>query len=91
MEVWKDVAGLEGLYQVSNCGNVRSLDRKVRFRDGRIANFKGRQMKLTQTKDGYMQVQLCPDSSTAKTVKVHRLVAEAFIPNLQGCKEGGCS
>ena len=80
-EIWRDIRGYEGQYQVSNYGNVRSLDRYVRFKDGRVALFKGKKRKLTKNGDGYLQVTLCPDSSTVNTVKVHRLVAETFIPN----------
>ena len=66
-EIWKDVKGYEGLYQVSNLGRVRN------GRTGRIR-------KLTFDEDGYLQVTLYGKKINV-TRKVHRLVAEAFIPN----------
>lgn len=75
-EEWRDVAGYEGLYQISNYGNVKSVAR---------ADTVGRKRKerlLTQTNSswGYKCVKLC-NGETQKTVRVHRLVADAFIPN----------
>ena len=75
-EIWKDVAGYEGFYQVSNKGNVRSVDR----RDLRGHRRGGRILKPTYDKDGYLRVTLCKNGKH-KTKKVHRLVAESFIPN----------
>ncbi len=79
-EVWKDVVGYEGYYQVSNFGNVRSCDRMVKScKNGkRIA--KGRTMKKTDTIQGYRKVVLCRDAKR-KNACIHRLVAQAFIPN----------
>lgn len=75
-EVWKDVQGFKGYYQVSNEGNVRSVDRTNK--DGR--KYKGRQLSLRTDHRGYKDVMLYKEG-IAKRVKVHRLVAEAFIPN----------
>ena len=75
-EVWKDVAEYEGFYQVSNKGNVRSVER----RDSRGHRRGGRILKPTYDTDGYLRVTLCKNGKH-KTKKVHRLVAEAFIPN----------
>lgn len=68
-EVWKDVPGYNGLYQVSNTGQVRS----AYYHDWRVLSPK-------TDKDGYMEVCLYLNSKRS-TKKVHRLVAEAFIPN----------
>lgn len=84
-EVWKDVVGWEGLYQVSNLGKVRSLDRHVKGRLKNGKNIKGRILVLRYDKDGYLTVHLrdC-DNNKNKLCKVHRLVAEAFIPKIDG-------
>lgn len=78
MEVWKDIEGYEGAYQVSDVGNVRSLDRQIAM--GR--NVKGRNLKKIADKDGYLTLILS-NNGRVKCVKVHRLVAKAFISNLE--------
>lgn len=75
-EVWKDVKGYEGLYQVSNLGRVKSLARILN--DGR--KWKEKVLKLGKDKDGYLQVHLYKNGKP-KMFKIYRLVAEAFIPN----------
>ena len=73
-EIWRPIEGYEGLYEVSNLGRVRSLDRfYYRLHKGKV---------LSPTKDryGYLTVTLnCNGKS--KTIKIHRLVAQAFLPN----------
>ena len=76
MEVWKDIKGYEGLYQVSNFGRVRSKDKWVVEKSGKNRFMKGRVLKPRSDKNGYLIINLL-----GKTYKVHRLVAEAFIPN----------
>ena len=71
-EIFKDVKGYEGLYQVSNFGNIMSLN----YRN----TGKAKLMNPHERKDGYLQVQLYKNGKR-KMFKVHRLVAEAFIPN----------
>ena len=78
-EVWKDVPGYEGLYQVSNCGNVRSLDRLIKRKGQGDLPLKGGTVKQFSNK-GYKVVTLSKESKL-KQFKVHRLVALAFIPN----------
>lgn len=73
-EVWKDVIGYEGLYQVSNFGNVKSL--------GNEFSRKERFLKLSPQSKGYLTVVL-QKNATRKTVLVHRLVAEHFIYNIE--------
>lgn len=71
-ETWIDVKGYEGLYQVSNLGNVKSL-----------GNDKKRKEKIlipSLNNKGYQKVNLCKNGKD-ETRKVHRLVAEHFIPN----------
>lgn len=81
-EIWKDIPGYEGLYQVSDKSCVRSLDRFVtesNFRK-RILFFKGQIIKPYTYKNGYYYVVLRKDGGS-KHFYLHRLVANAFIPN----------
>lgn len=78
-EVWKDVQGYEGLYQVSNQGRVKSLDRMEKWK-GSVRRRKGRLMATREDKDGYFVVGL-RNGMGQITKRVHRLVAEAFLPN----------
>lgn len=77
-EIWKDVKGYEGMYQVSNLGRVKSLERQI---VGIKSKYIGERI-LKQSPDGkgYMMAWLYFKNKRT-TVKVHRLVAEAFIPN----------
>lgn len=75
-EIWKDIEGYEGLYMVSSLGRVKSLDRI----DGRGWNIKGKILKQTLDKKGYLNVGLSKNNNRT-LYKVHRLVAETFIPN----------
>lgn len=68
-EVWKDVKGYEGLYQVSSEGRVVSNKRP---------GTSGGMKKLTENQDGYLRVKLCKDSDNRRYM-VHRLVYEAFV------------
>ena len=74
-EEWRAIEGYEGLYEVSNLGRVRSLDRTIDDR-----RYKGRILKGCESLDGYLKIGLHKDG-TIKTTKVHRLVALAFVPN----------
>ena len=78
-EIWKDIVGYEGLYQVSNLGNVKSLDRK-RFNGRVMANKKGEVIKQNISKRGYCFLPLSKEG-VRKNMLVHRLVAIAFLPN----------
>ena len=79
-EIWKDVVGYVGYYEVSNKGNVRSVSRKVNNFKGESAKRKGVNMAFVTTKAGYKRVSLRM-LGTKRTFRVHRLVAEAFLPN----------
>lgn len=77
-EVWKDIAGYEGLYQVSNLGRVKSL-KKFNVNTG---EYEGRVklLKATYNRRGYPVVTLI-DRTIRKGKTIHRLVAQAFIEN----------
>ena len=66
MEIWKDINGFEGKYQVSTWGRIR--------------NAKGKVLKPYKNHKGYLKVALCKDGENYKR-RVNRLVAESFIPN----------
>lgn len=79
-EVWKDIPDYEGLYQVSNLGRVKSLDRSITDNNKkRIRKISGKTLKPQLMKTGYSAVHL--SNNKHKTLTIHRLVAEAFIPN----------
>lgn len=78
-EIWKDINGYNGVYQVSNKGRVRSFNRHGK---GEYRNYKPIILKPCIPKSGtskYARVNLCSDKM--KPTSIHRLVAETFIPN----------
>ena len=81
-EVWKDVRGLEGKYQVSSLGNVRSLNYKQM---GFVKNLK----PSLNPQTGYLAVNLRKHDGSGWTITIHRLVAETFIPNPKNLEQVG--
>lgn len=79
-EVWKDIKGYEGLYQISNYGRVKSFNCEVNCYPNAKRIIKGRIRKAPIDKDGYYRIGLSKDHKQ-KHYYVHRLVAEAFLPN----------
>ena len=75
-EIWKPVSGYEGLYEVSNKGRVKSLPRTSS--DGKPVI--GKIRKLSVSTNGYLQLSLSKNGINT-IYRVHRLVAEAFLPN----------
>lgn len=69
-ETWKDIVGYEGIYQISDLGQVRSL----RFEKTKI-------LKQSMNSDGYMKIQLTNKEGISSTYYVHRLVAITFVSN----------
>jgi hypothetical protein len=77
-EIWLDVIGYEGLYQVSNLGRVKSLERFIYAGFHNILR-KERILKMNISKDGYLRVSL--SNNGEKTIAIHRLICLSFIPN----------
>ena len=83
MEIWKDVENYEGLYQVSNLGRVRSLERDIYCQNGTFhQHLKEKMLVPVLDRYGYQFVGLYKNGKRKK-ITVHRLVAEAFLPNLE--------
>jgi len=80
-ERWKPILGYEGLYEVSDLGRVRSLDRLIAYKGTEMKAFRrGRILVGVPDKNGYRHLVLCKNGKQ-KTLMVSRLVAIAFIPN----------
>lgn len=79
-EEFLDIPGWEGMYQVSNLGTVRSLDRIVGSVTGKTYHRKGKVMPQHYNEDGYKVVYLTKNARD-RTLGVHRAMALAFIPN----------
>lgn len=85
MEIWKDIKGYEGMYQISNYGNVRALDYKVKMLHGERTK-KGHLLKSTSNGNGYLIVGLSCKGKR-KNYYIHRLVAETFLDNPNMCNQ----
>lgn len=78
-EEFRDITGYEGLYQASDLGRIKSLERKVKTKNGyRIVREKI--LKTSKDKNGYLLVNLHKNNKM-KTHRVHRIIAQTFIPN----------
>ena len=89
-EIWKDIPGYEGMYQISNFGRVKSLEREVNIKLLNIGWAKRKVPELirkqTVYKNGYAGIQL-HKQQRVRLHLIHRLVAQAFIPNPGGKPE----
>lgn len=79
-EIWKDIPGYEGYYQVSNLGNFRSLNRIINYRRGLKRLYPGKNLLLEPTKDNYRRIVLMKENRKVRYM-AHRIVAITFIPN----------
>lgn len=88
MEVWKDIEGYEGIYQASNTGKIRSLDRMKKTTGvNQVGSYpveyiiKGKVLTGGKDKNGYIIGVFRTSDGTRSTKKFHRLIAQTFIPN----------
>ena len=77
-EEWRDIPGYEGMYQVSNLGQVRSIGRTVTRSDGQVHRYKGNILRTPLNQRGYQVVNLCIHGK-CQIRTVHSLIAETFI------------
>jgi hypothetical protein len=84
MERWLPIPGYQGFYEASDQGRIRSLNRKVKLRNGRSRLVPSRVLRLTPDRLGYPRVGLSRDGQP-RLFLVHRLVLEAFVGP---CPEG---
>lgn len=80
MEKWKDIIGFEWWYQISNIGNVRSIDRTIVYKNLRSRKFKWAIKSLRPNHQWYLFVTLWKNNVWID-YRINRLVAQAFIPN----------
>ena len=86
-ETWKPVVGYEAYYEISDHGRIRSLDRIVKQRNMYkeiTKTFPARMMTIRTDRYGYNDIKLRDHNSVRKGLKIHQLVAKAFIPNPEG-------
>lgn len=79
-EIWKPVVGFEGLYVVSSAGRVKSIERDVPHSFNKVQHIPERILTPINNSAGYYYVSLCKEG-VIRRILVHRIVAEAFIPN----------
>jgi len=81
MNQWKNIQGYEGIYQININGTIRSLARMIFYKSGKKQPVQERLMKQCINQDGYYKITLKNQDNVGKTYVVHRLLADAFIPN----------
>jgi len=84
MEIWKDIEGYEGIYQVSNLGRVKSLERIIVCKNNVKKFYSEKFLKPVSDNQGYQIIHLNSKIHKSKNHKIHRLVAFAFIPIING-------
>lgn len=81
MENWKDIENYKGLYQISDCGRIKSLERDIYRQNGTFyRHVEEKILASNLDRGGYQYVKLYKNGE-GKKMLVHRLVAKAFIPN----------
>lgn len=86
MEIWKEIKGFEGYYEISNFGRIRSLDRICgKMPSGAERKWAGKMMTPTDNGRGYLIIHLKKDGKRWSRY-IHRLVAEAFVDKPAGCE-----
>lgn len=89
VEIWKDIKGYEGFYQVSNLGRIKRIEKQITMYNKNTKYnkvIKEKELKQTKNKKGYLYVSLCKNGEIKKQ-RVHRLVAEAFLEKKDGFNE----
>lgn len=79
-EIWKDIKGYEGYYQVSNMGRIKSVARERKTKGGGLYQIKESIKKQELSKRGYLRTLLSKNKNM-KHFQIHRLVAQAFVSN----------
>lgn len=85
-EIWVDIRGYEGLYQVSNMGNIKSMNRRVKHSLYGYMNIKSKRIIAAKNNRGYLTVSLWKNNK-GKSFTVHRLVLSMFVDNIKNKKE----
>lgn len=79
-EIWKEITGYEGYFEVSNLGNFRSKDRIIRYKSNGTRLYPGKSLKTETVVEGYQRIVLMK-GAIKKRYMCHRLVAQEFVPN----------
>jgi hypothetical protein len=85
-EIWKDIQGFESLYQISNLGRVKSLERKIKTKIGWERKVSEKVLKGFISTEGYFSVRLYKNAKGI-TKTVHRIVAQHFLDNFDKSKD----
>lgn len=86
MEIFKSISGFGEFYQISNLGRIKSLERVIKYKNGRLKTVKEKILKPNVMRDGYLRVCLF-EGGVKKGKSVHRLLCKAFLPNPENKKE----
>lgn len=81
MEIWKDIEQYKGLYQISNLGRIKALSKHVAYSNGCVHYYPEKILKEFPHVEGYALINLTDAHKKQTSFRVHRLVADAFIPN----------